>query len=883
MVRKYIKNSSYSSKPSPYFLPLKERLKRFFSNKKNLKKIILLGGGIFLLLITALVIWAAKDLPSPAKLEKRLLSESTKIYARDGNLLYEVYKDKKRTVIPKEEIPDFMRKAIIAVEDKEFYKHPGINIKGIIRATFHNLTHRKKIQGGSSLTQQFVKNALLTPERTFSRKIKEAILSLLIERIYSKEEILTMYLNEVPFGSSAYGIEAASEIYFGKKAKDLSSLECIALATLPKAPTYYSPFGPHKEEFFQRMDYVTDQMVQIGLLEPQKAEEFKKEKKKLKFQKRRENIKAPHFVMYIKDILVEKYGEKMVAEGGLRVTTSLDIKKQEIAEETVSWGVKRLAGQKISNGSLVAINPKTGEILAMVGSKDFFDESIDGYVNVALRNRQPGSSFKPYAYATAFLKGYSPGTMLVDVITDFGGGWRPKNYDGRTRGIVDARQSLARSLNIPSVKMLYLAGVDETIKSAQKMGITTLTDPSRYGLSIVLGGAEVKLLEHTSAYGVFATGGRKYGINPILKIEDNRGKILEEYNSQKNSGEEVLPEPIAYQITNILSDNRYRFTPTLIGGRHSAAKTGTTDDYRDAWIVGYTPSMVAGVWVGNNDNSKMRRVAGAVGAGPIWKTFMDKALAGTPVENFKEPPGIQKMSVCRISGLLPTSACNEGLKTEIFATNYNLPKEKCNVHLGEVKICKLSGKLATENCPHEVVEIRNYRQLHAEIPPNNPAYSRWEAPVAALARSLGYNKYPPKENCNLHTGEGKPKIETIEVTPNLPKIGEKITIKVSVTASNGIKEVKVYFDNLLLATETSLNFEITYTIPETVEIGIYKIIVQAKDNLYYSTEAYKEISVTQKVTGGFFVSVKSPSLLLTSNIVNQKQARLDSKRRKHLF
>lgn len=835
---------SKKSKITPYSLPLGTKLKFLWRNIKKHRKTILLYGGITFIIFFALFsFWILKDLPNPQKLEKRISTESTKIYDRNGVLLYEIYKDKKRTIIPASEIPEFMKKAIVAAEDKEFYRHPGINIKGILRALIYNLLHRDTIQGGSSLTQQFIKNALLTPERTLSRKIKEAILSLIIERIYTKEEILTMYLNEAPFGSSAYGIEAAAQIFFGKHAKDLNELECIALATLPKAPTYYSPYGPHKEEFYQRMDYVINQMLEMGYITPEKAEELKKNKKTLVFQKLQENIKAPHFVMYIRELLVDKYGEKMVAEGGLRVYTSLDYEKQKIAEEAVRWGVDRLKRQKVSNGSLVAIDPKTGEILAMVGSKDFFDESIDGYVNVALRPRQPGSSFKPYAYATAFMKGYSPATMLIDVRTDFGNGWKPKNYDNAEHGIVNARIALAKSYNIPAVKILYMAGVQDTINLATKMGITTLTDPARYGLSIVLGGAEVKLLEHTSAYGIFATGGIKYGIHPILKIKDGKGNILEEYKPEKNKGERVIPASIAYQITSILSDTRYKFTPNLANGRPSASKTGTTDDYRDAWLIGYTPSLVAGVWVGNNDNSPMARVAGSVGAGPIWKKFMDEALKGTPIEKFEEPEGIKKIEVCSVSGLLPGPNCNEGKKVEIFAEGYNVPTKTCDVHLGNLKVCKVSEKIATDNCPDEAVEEKDFLQIKAEIPPTDPAYSRWQQPIAALANRLGYNKYPPQEECDLHTGVGKIQIDEFTVDPTIVYAGENINIIVKASAPYGVKHIQIYLGNELIETKEEANFEFTYTIPPTTLPGFYKIKIKATDNLLYSDERYIEIEV----------------------------------------
>ncbi len=826
--------------------------------RENLKKFALYGGIGFIILAIILFAWVAKDLPSARKLESRLLAQSTKIYDRNGEILYEVYGERKRTVVPLSSMSDYLKKATIAAEDKNFYRHLGLDIKGIVRATLHNLFSRNKIQGGSTLTQQFVKNALLSPERTFSRKAKEALLSLMIERIYSKDKILEFYLNEIPYGSNTYGIEAASQTYFGKKAKDLNLVESAVLAAIPKAPTYFSPYGSHKKELFFRVDYVLDQMVEQKYITSDVAEKAKKDKEKLKFQARRENIKAPHFVMYVREMLVEKYGEQVVNEGGLKVTTSLDLGHQKIAETTLQEGVKRLRYQKVANGALVSIDPKTGEILAMVGSHDYFDTKNDGNVNVATSERQPGSYFKPFAYSTAFMKGYSPATLLLDLRTDFGGGYKPRNYDSRTRGITNARNALAQSLNIPSVKMLYMAGVKDTIATAHKMGITTLQrNPDFYGLPLVLGGGEVKLLDMVSAYGVFSQNGIRHELHPILKVENSKGKVLEEYNKSKNSGKEIIPPQIAYQITNILSDNTARtpifgyYSPLRLQGREAAAKTGTTQEYRDSWTIGYTPSLVAGVWLGNNDNSPMYRIAGSIGAAPIWNEYMTKALSGTPKENFKQPSGIKKITVCKISGLKPTPSCPK--KTEIFAENYNTPdiyakkynlgSDTCNVHLASVKICTLSEHLATELCPEETVVERSYKQLHSELLPSDPAYSRWEAPVAAYAKANGYNKYPPTQKCGIHTGTNLP---TVQITN--PSSGETIKgtvdIQTSASAANGILKVNFYFDNNLIFSDSTSPYETSYNVSDKSP-GEHVIKAKVYDNIYQSSENSIVVNVAQ--------------------------------------
>lgn len=646
-------------------------IRRFYHHHsfKLLKKlfgiIFIIAAAGFLFLAVAFVFFS-RDLPNPSNLEDRTITESTKIYDRTGKvILYDIHGEERRTVIPFAEIPQTVKDATIVSEDRDFYKHSGIDFKAIIRAAWLNMTS-DSLQGGSTLTQQFVKKSILSDERVYTRKIKEAILALELERRYSKDEILGFYLNQIPYGANAYGVEAAAQTYFSKSAKDLSLAESALLASLIKAPSYYSPYGSHKTELIARQKLVLKSMYDLNYIT--KKDYGKAIGTTLNFAKAKSSIQAPHFVFYIKEMLDEKYGEDYVSTAGLKITTTLDWDLQSIAEDVVAAGADNNDSKGAHNAALVSIDPKTGQILAMVGSRDYFKDSMpagcdqgvncefEGNVNVATRMRQPGSAFKPFVYATAFKKGYTDKTMLFDVPTQFDTGcnsigqpqsagakcYAPKNFDLRYRGPVTARQALSNSLNIPSVQMLYLAGVDDSINTAEDLGLTTLKDRSRFGLSLVLGGGEVKLLEMTSAFGVFATEGVRHPPTSILKIEDRKGNVLEEY---KDDPVQVLDTEIARLISNILSDNVAR-TP-VFGARSSlffpdrpvAAKTGTTNEFRDGWTMGYTPSLVTGVWTGNNDNSPINQEPGVYTTAPIWHEFMSQAFAklNLQAESFTAP------------------------------------------------------------------------------------------------------------------------------------------------------------------------------------------------------------------------------------------------------
>lgn len=614
--------------------------------------LVLLAGGM--LVAGVVVLWAATlRIPDLEAFDERIVRQSTKIYDRTGKiLLFDVHENVQRTVVPLSDISPHMRNATVAIEDAEFYEHRGVKPTAILRAIFANLTSLTFEQGGSTITQQVVKNAILTQEKTISRKLKEWALSLKLEQVLSKEEILEIYLNEAPYGGSFYGVEEASNAFFAKPAKDLSLAESAYLAALPQAPTYYSPYGERREELEKRKNLVLERMLKDDFISESEYDGALREQ--VTFQpKPDQSIKAPHFVMFVRDYLEKKYGERAIEEDGLRVTTTLDYSLQEVAETIVKrHALENAETFNAENAALVATDPRTGHILTMVGSRDYFDEEIPGQFNVTTSHRQPGSAFKPFVYATAFKEGYTPETVVFDLKTQFSTAcapndfsteypcYSPQNYDEVFRGPVTLRNALAQSINVPSVKVLYLAGLDDALETARDMGITSLTDRDQYGLTLVLGGGEVSPLEMASAYSVFANDGIRNPYVAVLKVEDRNGNELERFEERPFR---ALDEEVSRQISDILSDNVAR-APAFgeqsylnFPGRDVAVKTGTTNDYRDAWIVGYTPSITVAAWAGNNDNSPMeKKIAGFIVA-PLWNEFMQEALATLPNERFRSP------------------------------------------------------------------------------------------------------------------------------------------------------------------------------------------------------------------------------------------------------
>lgn len=664
--------------------------------------VVLLGlgvGGVGL----GLYAMVAKDLPSPEEvrgLGSRSVALSTQVFDRKGRLLYEFFDPKagRRTWVQLGEVSPYLINATVATEDASYFENQGINIRGMARALWSNVSHQEVQQGGSSITQQLVKNVFIAEEERYQasilRKVKEVILALELTRRYSKEDILGHYLNENNYGNLSYGVESAAQSYFGKAARDLDLAESAMLAGIPQAPARYSPFT-NPDAAKSRQEEVITLMVRQGYVSQAEADRALAQElvyKTAKFQ-----ILAPHFVMYVKDLITEKYGARALYRSGLKVTTSLDLDLQGLGEEIVRDQVFKSHRYGAFNGSLVAIDPRTGEILSMVGSVDYFDDSVDGQVNIATAERQPGSSFKPFAYVTAFQKGWTPAKMLLDVPITIRDGvnppYAPLNWDKKFAGPVSIRQALANSMNIPAVKTIEYTGVDAVLDTAHKMGITTLNRKGWYGLSLALGGGEVKLLDLTYAYGVFANQGKMAGtpvlpekqltghrsLDPvaILKIEDRNGTVLEEFTAPQTI--QVLPSEYAYLVTNILSDNVAR-APTfggtlqLPGPRPAAVKTGTTDNVKDFWTVGYTPELVTGVWMGNSDNKALTGGFSGNTIGPMWERFMRGALDGVPVTRFEQPPNIVSATVCLPSGLLPSDECQR-TKAEIFVRG-TVPTEK---------------------------------------------------------------------------------------------------------------------------------------------------------------------------------------------------------------
>jgi penicillin-binding protein 1C len=656
-----------------------------------------------------------KNFPSPDNLSTVAVPQTTKIFDRNGQLLYNIYVDQNRTLVPLRDIPVLVQEATISIEDKDFYKHKGVDpIGGIARALKQDLSGGS-LQGGSTITQQLVKTLLLSPERTVTRKIKEIILAYLVELKFSKDQILEMYLNNVPYGGTAWGIEAASERYFGKTSKDLDLAQASFLAGLPAAPTYYSPYGSHPEMAKARQKLVLNRMVEDTRITKDQADTAAAEE--LIFKPDVNNIKAPHFVAYVKEQLVNKYGEKQVEQGGLRVTTTLDLPLQEYAQDTVASEVAKLAPLSVSNGASLVTRPATGEILAMVGSKDYFDQS-SGNFNVTTGLRQPGSAIKPINYAIGLEnKIVTPASLFIDTAICFPtpqGQYCPHNYDGQFHGPVQLRFALANSYNIPAVKMLKMNTVETMVASASAWGITTFNDPGRFGLALTLGGGEVPMTEMAQAFGVFANTGVHKNLVSILKVTDSLGHVLEEYkdaNLGKETpsallipGNRVISPETAFLISHILLDpgaraGAFGAGSQLVVRNHPgvSVKTGTTDDKRDNWTIGFTPEVVVATWVGNNDNSPMNQylASGVTGAAPIWNKIMSHFLEDKKESWPRQPEGIVGVQVCALDGGLPTpdNPCPTRFEYFIKGTQPKGP----GVAKQAVFIDKGTGKLAAPN------------------------------------------------------------------------------------------------------------------------------------------------------------------------------------------
>jgi len=779
----------------------------------------------------------ALTLPPPESIVRRD-GFSTKILDRNKKVLYDIFVDARRNPVEKiDQIPDFLKQATVAIEDKNFYKHQGFDLFGMVRG-FSRLFTRGRAQGGSTITQQLVKNVILTSDYTLTRKLNEFVLALQIEQRYSKDDILLLYLNEVPYGGTAYGVQAASETYFGKAVTDLNLVESAILAGLPQSPSRYSPYSSTPDAFVDRTEQVLRRMREDGYISTEQEEEAKKAIPDVEFQPRGASFKAPHFVQYIQEILEERYGASAVEQGGLVVTTTLDLSLQEEAQKIVAEEVEKVKNLDITNGAAVVLNPETAEILAMVGSKDFNAEDYDGQVNVTTRPRQPGSAIKPITYVTALKEGYTASSLLMDVPTVFPGGagqpdYEPVNYDGKFKGPVQLRYALAGSLNIPAVKMLALVGVRDTLDTAYELGITSLEPTeetlSRVGLSLTLGGGEVKLLELTGAYGAFMNGGYKVEPVAILKIEDYAGNTLEEVEPKK--GPRVLSPEHAFIIADILSDNQARSATfglnslLNIPNKKIAVKTGTTNDLRDNWAVGGNSQAVVGVWVGNNDNSKMKAVASGVsGASPIWRRVVLSALEGKPDTKFEVPEGVVTAMVDQLSGYKE----HDGFpaRTEYFVKGTEPGEDTVHVML---PVCKgQNDKLAS---PPDVsrgnFDKKEFFVFNEQDPTSEPGgINRWMEGINKWLETQSDSRYrPPTEYCG--SGNSAPiNIDFIEPKDQNSNLNNEFKVRFVIDFLSEIKEAWLEVDGVRVRTFTSPPYEYDLNL----STGVHKLRAAARDS-----------------------------------------------------
>lgn len=805
---------------------------------------------LFIALIIAAFLWVSKDLADIADLENRAITQSTKIYASDGTtLLYELG-DNKRQDVDIKDINSHIIDATLMLEDRRFYEHGGFDPIGLTRAVFSNITGIGVGGGASTLTQQFVKNAVLTNEQTFTRKAKEVILATRLEQKYSKDEILNMYLNEVYFGPNYQGVEAASQSYFNKSAKDVTLSEAAILASLPKNPVRY-PRDP--ERLKTRRDYALDEMASAKKITEEERDAAKAEEVKV-LNTTVTEIKAPHFVFYVIEKLDEEYGQVNVRKNGYKVITTLDWDKQEKAEKAIADGIGKVQQFGGSNASLVSIEAKTGKVLAMVGSKDYYDKDNDGEVNVATSLRQPGSSIKPLVYMTGFEKGLTPDTKVWNVETDFpteSGNYRPRNYSNNETGLIALRNALPQSLNIPAVKVLYLAGIDKVLDNAAKVGYTSLTDRKRYGLALTLGGGEVSLLEHTSAFAAFAREGERHKIAVINKVEDQSGKIVDEW---KDESEQALNKDAVKILNSVLSDQGLRlgaFAKFGISGKTTAGKTGTTNDFRDAWAMGYTPSIATGVWTGNNDNSEMKSGAdGSVIALPIWNSYMTAVLKDMPNEPFA------KASWKNIND----------------AVSGNIEKEE------EKSFDKVTKELIPDSCladyPKEFIEKKKVKEAHSILyylnkddfkasprknPADDPMFNNWEKAVQEYVKKNKPDEYivtddkDKKEvDCSIRSKEAQPAVTVTSLTEGESYLAADVTLAASVNPGKGrtIKTVEFFVDKKSVQT-ISPNAAGTKTITssykgKSLDTGSHTIKVVVTDDKENTAETSVKIKVVEK-------------------------------------
>ena len=797
---------------------------------------VVLGVATFFVLFA----WVSRDLPQPGQVVRRD-GFSTKILDRNGKLLYDLFQDERREPVTINDIPKTLQQATVAIEDKDFYKHAGFDPLTPFRIVYNLVLRRGRVVGGSTLTQQLVKTVLLSNERTPTRKFKELLLAMEIERKFSKDQILEMYLNEVPYGGNASGVGAASQMYFGKPVSQLNLVESAVLAGLPQRPSAYSPYSGKTDTdgtplWKFRAFGVLRRMNEDGYINKEQYQQALKDLDTLQFKRSDSLLQAPHFIFYVRDLLEKQFGESVVAKGGLQVTTSLDLDLQNKAQEVVSTEIDKVKTVNITNGAAMVMQPKTGEILAMVGSAGYNRDDIDGKFNVAVDGlRQPGSSIKPVTYLAMFRKGYTPATMLVDVATTFQRNpaekkYEPKNYDGKFRGPVSLRNSLGNSLNIPSVKALAIVGLENFLTVAHDMGFPSLAptpeNMRRLGLSVTLGGGEVHLIDTVSAYSAFANGGLKVEPVAILKVTDRDSHTLYEYHHV--DGPRVMSQEEAFLIDNILSDNGAR---TMAFGANSllntnkpiAVKTGTTNDRKDNWAIGWSQDIMVGSWVGNNDNSSMKQVASGVsGASPIWRQIIDAALKmGYKAPAWSVPPGVEQVDVDNISGY----PMHEGWPNhKEYILKGTLPPLPDPIHT-KLKLCRGQSKLATDALvASNDFDEKEYIVLREDDPLSEDGVNRWQEGINAWLASQSDEKYkPPTEYCGstsdifvrLNRPEDQHKYDT-----------EDIEVNIESDSGEGISKLELWIDGALKETINSR----TYTGKVKLSAGQHEIYAKAFGN-----------------------------------------------------
>lgn len=835
---KYLPNR-FKNRQKTSVTPAQQALQR----AKMIRLVALSGlGSVFIgfIVFLGLFAWFSKDLPKPGQIVRRE-GFSTQILDREERVLYDFYSQERRTPVKIDQISEYMRQATIAVEDKDFYKHQGFDPLTPVRIFYNYLFRRGRVVGGSTLTQQLVKNVLLTNERSLPRKFKEFVLSVQIERQFTKDEILAMYLNEVPYGGSAAGVQAASEIYFNKNASELNLVESVILAGLPQRPSSYSPFSGRTTEdgtplWKWRALGVLRRMREDGYISEELEKATIAELDSVVFEKPSSSIQAPHFVFFVREQLDEMLGSDLVETGGLKVTTSLDMDLQRVAQEVVSEEIAKVENLNITNGAVMVTDPQTGEILTMVGSVDYFSETIDGKFNVAVDGlRQPGSSIKPVTYLAALRKGYTPASMLIDVQTVFQPNeqtkaYEPRNYDGRYQGPISLRESLGNSLNTTSVKLLANVGVENMLRLAYDMGFPTLEPTkenlSRLGLAVTLGGGEVHLIDSVSAYSVFANGGFRVDPVAILKVEDRDGNVLYEHKPVR--GRKVIEEGEAYLINHILSDNSARLrafgaNSLLNTGRPIAVKTGTTNDQKDNWAIGWSQTTMVGVWVGNNNNTSMKSVASGIsGASPIWRRVMNEAISqGRETPDWNRPDSIEDADVDAVSGYPPHDEFPTKKEVIIRGTLPSLPDP---IH-SKVKLCPGQNKLATET----MVAAGQYEEkvfvaLRENDPISQDGRNRWQDAINAWVADKEERFKPPTEYCDGGSSE-------VFVRLNRPEnersySDTNIEIEVEAVSIEGIERVEIWVNGNRRETLTAR----PYRTRIELSTGQYEIWAKARDN-----------------------------------------------------